>query len=71
MAKDDKISERTNAGIGVDCTPEQIEAARKRLRQRLTAIIRETDYHAEPGSVAGYASDLRALEHLTPEKETT
>ena len=71
MAKDDKVSGQTSAGIGVDCTSEQIDASRRRLRQRLTAIIRETDYHAEPGSVAGYASDLRALDHLIAEKDLT
>jgi hypothetical protein len=54
---------------------EQIEAAKLRLHQRIAQAIRETDYHAEPGALAGYLSDLRALDHIAPaeaaQKETT
>jgi hypothetical protein len=56
-------------------TAQQIEAAKNRLRQRIAQAIREADYHAEPGALAGYLSDLRALDHVSPaevaQKETT
>jgi hypothetical protein len=53
---------------------EQIEAAKARIRQRIAQAIREADYHADPGAMAGYLSDLRALDHIAPaeaaQKET-
>jgi hypothetical protein len=50
----------------IEVTAQQIEATRSRLRQRIAQAIRESDYHAEPGALAGYLSDLRALDHIAP-----
>lgn len=45
----------------------QIEACRVRIKTRITQAIRESDYFANPGALAGYLSDLRALDYIEPE----
>lgn len=52
--------------IDIKVTAAQIESTREFIRGRIRSLIIDTQYSSEPGAIAGYMSDLRALNFICP-----
>lgn len=55
--------------LEVAVRPADIANCRAWVINRIAQAIREADCHPVPGAVAGFLSDLRALEFIKPTRE--